>query len=238
MKEGAPAASTEEEILDGINYAIVGNEILAFRDVSQINATDYELSHLLRGRRNPEKEAGVHAARERFILLNDDGLYFEPFGTDTRKRKYDFKAAALGEDLSAVELLQYESGCNTLRCFSPVHVKAIFDADNELTIYWMWRDRSLFNHFSIAPEDTPFLEPKQQYKIEILDAPDGNVVRTRYVQSPVSYTAVEGVYPASLVYTAGEQGDDWGTIQAGYNVRISQYSFRVGYGKPKEEFVP
>ena len=181
MWQGVPFTDDEEAVLDGMNMAVIGNEIIAFRDVNTINDRDYELSHLLRGLRNTEKEAGVHETRERFILLNEEGVEFQKFGTSQRRTVRSFLPLSIGQEASARMKIEYrELGLNTLRCFSPCHVKAkwadIAMEDYGLYIFWIRRTRDIFSHFVIAPENTPLLEVREIYRVQILDAPGGNVV--------------------------------------------------------------
>ena len=63
---------TDEKFSQLENLMLVGDEIIAFRDVEQIDETRFVLSHLLRGRFNTETAMANHTLGERVILLDND----------------------------------------------------------------------------------------------------------------------------------------------------------------------
>lgn len=63
---------TDEKFSQLENLILIGDEIVAFRDVEQIDETRFKISHLLRGRFNTEKAIQNHQVGERVILLDKD----------------------------------------------------------------------------------------------------------------------------------------------------------------------
>lgn len=76
---------TDEEFLAGTNAALVGDdgrwELIFWRDVTQLTPSQWELSHIARGRRGTEIHTGSHVAGDTFILLS--GVFGVPLpGSD------------------------------------------------------------------------------------------------------------------------------------------------------------
>ena len=61
---------TSFAIFNGANAALVGDELLQFRNAVEIEAGKYRLSGLLRGRLGTEWAIGGHVAGERFVLID------------------------------------------------------------------------------------------------------------------------------------------------------------------------
>ena len=62
----------EEQFLQLENKILIGNEIISFRDVEQIDSTMFKISYLLRGRFNTEDFISKHQKGEKVILLDND----------------------------------------------------------------------------------------------------------------------------------------------------------------------
>ena len=71
-EDGKLQTITDEKFSQLENLILVGDEIIAFRDVEQIDETRFVLSHLLRGRFNTETAMVNHTLGERVILLDND----------------------------------------------------------------------------------------------------------------------------------------------------------------------
>lgn len=71
-ENGKLQSITDEAFSELGNKILVGEEIICFREVRQLSATTFELSHLLRGRFNTEDKMHSHTIGERVILLDDD----------------------------------------------------------------------------------------------------------------------------------------------------------------------
>lgn len=69
LRSGTLSSISELAVLNGGNVALLGNEIIQFKNAAlQLDGT-YTLSGLLRGRRGTEAEMSEHAIGERFALL-------------------------------------------------------------------------------------------------------------------------------------------------------------------------
>lgn len=66
---GALSNATSDEVLAGINHALVGDEILGYREAELIGADEYTIKKLLRGERSTPMSG--HATGERFVNLTD-----------------------------------------------------------------------------------------------------------------------------------------------------------------------
>ena len=63
---------TDAEFLNLKNIILIGDEIIAFRDVEIIDKNVFKISHLLRGRYSTENAINNHQVNEKVILLDND----------------------------------------------------------------------------------------------------------------------------------------------------------------------
>ncbi|MCG8507086.1 MAG: phage tail protein [Sphingomonadales bacterium] len=203
-------------VLDGANLALVGDEILQFRDAVQQPDDSYLLSGLLRGRRGTEAELASHQTGERFVLLTRPDLVAVGVDLADVGREVLFKAVSFNQTLSEVSPVSFTYAANNLRPFSPVHGAASRNASGDVSFSWIRRTR--IGGGWIDGADVPLGEEEERYEVDILDV--GVVVRT--------ITALQ----QSATYAAAEQIADFGAVQAALDVKIYQISGSVGRGRP------
>jgi len=87
--------ATQGEMQNRMNLALVGDEIIAFSGVNQVADKEWELTGLLRGRK--QTIAVNHLAGERFILL-DDQVQFVPAQQFDLGRDLTFRATSYGAE--------------------------------------------------------------------------------------------------------------------------------------------
>lgn len=71
-ENGKLQSITDDEFLELKNIVLIGNEIIAFKDVEQIEKNIFKISNLLRGRFNTEEYINNHQNGEDVILLDND----------------------------------------------------------------------------------------------------------------------------------------------------------------------
>ena len=71
--------------------------------------------------------------------------------------------------------------------------------------------------------EVPLGEDEERYRLEVLDAPGGDPVRTVEVTSP------------AFLYTAAMQTADFGSAQWNVSIRVAQISPSYGPGVPAEQ---
>ncbi len=172
---GKLSSVTERELAEGINTALVGNEIIQFQHAKLIKPYQYELSNLLRGRYGTELHSRTHEPTERFILL-DDSVGIIPLSSDYAGQHFICKAISLGSNTDEVKQeLAYKA--KTLLPFTPVYVQASASAKLHLTIKWYRRTRisSRANNSWARGSDTwdvhdktALGEASEKYQVKIL----------------------------------------------------------------------
>lgn len=166
LKEGTLSSATESQVLNGANRALIGDEVIAFQTATLTDTRTYTLTNLIRGLRNTERFTANHNTRERFVLLTDGGLQFEPVGVAAIGRTKYFRAASRGAEVANLNSFEKILQGNTIRPFAPCHVKGFRDATENLTIDWVRRSRAITRPFS--EEAAPLLEEKEEYEIDVL----------------------------------------------------------------------
>jgi len=101
--------------------------------------------------------------------------------------------------------------------FAPAQARMRREANGDLAIRWLRRDRALSADSWVLAE-VPMSEASEAYELEILNA--GSVVRT-----------VTGLTAPSFLYTAADQTVDFGAPVASLSIRITQIG-ALGRGVP------
>lgn len=213
-------SATQLAILNGANAALLGDEIIQFRDAVELALGKYQLSGLLRGRLGTESYITTHNIGERFILL--DGYITKelaPSGQIGLPKLY--KPVTLGATLGSTAAQSFTYSGRALKPYSPVGVTGGRDGSGNLTLRWVRRSR-------IGGEwrdyvDVPLAEASEKYEIEVLDGT--NVVRT------LTATTSEATY------SAADQTADFGAPQTSLSVKIYQLSEVIGRGFPASSLV-
>jgi hypothetical protein len=116
-------AVSEAAVLAGANAAVVGDEIVQFRDVVLVGPGTYRPSGFLRGRLGTDDKVDGHAAGERFVLLSGSiGVQRIRDGLALRGISRSYKAVSLWQEESAVAAVSFASAARGLMPLSPVHV--------------------------------------------------------------------------------------------------------------------
>lgn len=88
-------------MLNRINLAIIGDELINFSEVDEVSPNRWELKTLLRGRKGTNPVA--HAAGERFLLMS--GAVFIPAELSWINRPLTFRAATFGRPLDEATVM-------------------------------------------------------------------------------------------------------------------------------------
>lgn len=226
---GELASVTEETLLNGANLAVIDNEdgaweLIQFQTATLVAPATYDLSVLLRGLNGTEGAMRDPVAPgARFILVNN--------AVTTVNMRPDEVGLALnykfGPTSEALDEPSYGSAAHAfqglgLRPLSPVHLQG---KRNPSTGDWtfVWRRRTRIGGDSWAGLEVPLAEEREQYRLDILDAPGGDVARS-----------VDTIAPTFL-YTAAMQTTDFGSSQWNVPIRVAQVSPIYGPGVAAEE---
>ncbi len=214
LSSGSLDSKTELEVLNYANVALLGDEIIQWREAALVASGVYELSGLLRGRRGTEGATGNHVAGERFVVLAAGDLYRMGMAQSQIGATSYYKCLPSGGDWDDAK----QSSCNynaaSLRCFAPVHIAGSRDASGNLVLSWIRRTR--WNGEWFDGIDAPLFEDEESYQIDILNGEE--VVRTLTAST------------TSAAYSAVEQEEDFGATQASLSVAVYQMNATIGRG--------
>jgi len=203
-------------VLNGANAALVGEEIIQFREAVLEADGSYTLQGLLRGRGGTEWAMAGHAAGEPFVLLSGSELRSVPLTLGALHKTYHYKPVSVQATLAETEVQTFACSGLNLKPLAPVHATAMRDGSGALTVTWVRRTR-VGGEWTDGT-DVPLGEQSELYEIDILAS--GEVVRTLTVSEP---TATYGI---------AQQIADFGSIQPSVTLRIHQISATVGRGVP------
>ena len=222
LSHGTLESRPAEDVLNHFNAALIGAEIVQFKQASLIAANTYRLSGLLRGRLGTEHEVGCHIANEPFLMLNSLQSISFPTSEWHMDKLYRIGPSTL--PVTNDKFRNYTVNLDGIgaRPYSVCHVSGFRDGTGSLTVSWVRRAR--MNGDWKPYTDVPVGENSETYQVDVVSA-DGNIKRTITVNEP------------KAEYSANEQTADFGSLQAVVRVRIYQMSEVYGRGAVKEEFL-
>lgn len=218
--DGQLASVTRDALLNSqtVNAALVGSELIQYRDAALLSTGVYLLSGLLRGRRGTEYAMTGHAANERFVKLGNAGMRFVPLQSSDLGRLRYYKGVTAGQRLSAVTAKTITPAGVGLECFAPVDARADrTTADTVLS--WKRRTRLSTRLVGALPINAPLGETTESYEVEVYSSAAFTTLKRTLTSSTPSVT-----------YTSAQQVADFGANQATLYLRIYQMSATVGRG--------
>lgn len=220
LKGGSPLQSiTFDQLLEGKNLAILGQEIINFQTVTDLGDDTYRLSTIRRGRRGTEQAASTHIIGEPFILINGREQYITyksiAKGSTIDFDFFDFGSAAnLGVQTTPTLL------CKTRRPYSPVLLTSVRNGGtNDVALSWVRRVRK--DGELVDLYDAPLDEDAEVYTLEIWHPSTATILRTVTVSAASTYN-----------YTSAMQTTDLGAPGA-FRFRVAQYTtaYSIGNGE-------
>ncbi|APE27649.1 phage tail protein [Aurantiacibacter gangjinensis] len=154
---------TAEDIADGANRALLGDEIIQFCAAEPLGIGRWRLRGLLRGRGGTEHLAQQAVpAGANFVLLDGKPLVLDPakIGSST-------SVAAIGLADSAAVSAEIAGLGSTRRPLAPVRLMCVIRADGGWTLCWTRRSRGSWTWDGVV--DVPLNEQSELYEIGIGD---------------------------------------------------------------------
>lgn len=197
-------SATPDALLGGANVALVGDELVQFRDAMPLGENVYRLTGFLRGRRGTEWAIGSHGAQERFILMERETLAFVdvPAGVD----KIRMIAAGMA-DAQPQERRLANPG-QALLPPAPVHGTATKLPNGDVDIRWVRRSRNGWRWLDGV--DAPLVEEGERYRVAL--TPDHGLQRvieqaeSHYLYSAVAQAADRADGATHLVASISQMG--------------------------------
>lgn len=217
---------TTLQMLNGANgAALIKNngeiEIIQYQDVVENANGSFTLSTLLRGRRGTDAMTNDHTAGEIFVLLIPADAEVIPLGLSERNSVRYYRGVGSGQLLEQATRQALTSNHRALMPYAPVQVAAAVDA-TDIDITWVRRTR-IGGALMDYDGDIPLYEDSEEYEIDILDGPDGSIVRT-----------VTGLTSAEYTYSNANIVSDFGSLPTELSLRVYQVSAQVGRGFTRE----
>jgi hypothetical protein len=217
LDSGSLASVTRDQMLNGEQVAIIGNEVVPFQRAELIAPNQYRLSGLLRGARGTEDHISEHTVGERFVLISAANWYRIDALLSTVGNEYLYKPVTFGKSLESVTADAFTNTARGLLPFSPVDARAARASSGTTTLTWKRRTRLSTRMFGTVPLG----EASEAYEVDVFTNDTFTTqVRTLATTAP------------SVAYTAAQQETDFGSVQAALHVKIYQISESVGRGLP------
>jgi hypothetical protein len=159
---------TDDELWNGANLCVIGDEVLQFRDAVQNPDSTWTIWNLLRGRRGTEYATGAHGVAERFVFPTNTTFAGEGETLDTRGQKRFFKAVGQGRTLTSALPVSIVYEPRDQMPYAPKDIRRAFSG-TDLTL--SWRRRTRFGGNLIDGTGTvPLHETSEQYEVYVLSA--------------------------------------------------------------------
>jgi len=212
---------TTDQFLASTNLILVGDEIIAFRDVTLLGANQYKLSYLIRGLRGTEWAMNKHTNGEQIVLLQNLFKLTAKQSYINQTILYKLAPAGVDEtDITNPTSFTYQAV--SVKPYSVVDPYIVFNPDSTITINWIRRtylNGGLKDYTDIgyAPGEIA------QYLFQSYDPSNTNLINTRLTNTE------------SFVYTPAEMMADFNGVFNGSGtppyIRLSQASTYVGKGQ-------
>ena len=221
LNEGTLESRTTEEVLNGANWCVIGNEICAFETATLLADKKYNLSGIWRGLRGTEEWMDKHGDRERFVLLDKLTVPFLPMNLASINRTQNYKLVAANRALSSVDAITHKVRGRNMQPFSPAHVHGLRHANDDVDFTWKRRTRAVLNQITFGV--VPLLEEKEEYLIEVLDPADNTVIVKEY-----TVTNSDPAVDPTWTYTAAQRTADGLTASDPVHIIVYMMSTQVG----------
>jgi hypothetical protein len=206
---GTLSSATEDNVIRGSNYLLLGSEIIQFANATLNADGTYTLDTLLRGRRGTEWATDSHAIGDRVVLLTESLLgRFEAIISTERA----YKAVTLGQYVEGATAKNVTNTGVSLKPFSPAYIEGSRDGSNNLTITWMRRSR----YIGSPLWNLPLYEDSESYEVDVMSG--ATVLRTISASSETAS------------YSAAEQTSDGLTPGDPVTINVYQLSATAGRG--------
>lgn len=217
LKTGSLLSVGDSDFWAGKNAAMIGQELIYFKNATLTGPKTYTLTGLLRGRQGTEQYVGTHVANELFCLMNSAVIKIALQDSDRGTVK-KYKIVTKGSDISKVAAEDVNCVSNNVMMWTVTNAK-IVKTGTDYTLSWDERVRydNAINDLSTTNHD-----------------PDwggyGVVVYTDNTYSTIkkSYTITSPLW----IYSAAMQTTDFGFPQEHVYIRVAQMSKKWGPGYP------
>jgi hypothetical protein len=215
------------EMVNYANAAIVGDEIIQYRDVVENDDGSYTLTGLLRGRRGTEWACDTHTNGEIVVFVNTASTGYIKLSTEDLNALRYYRAQGRGivfEDATKLDLTAVGSN---LKPYAPAHVESSTDGSGGVTLTWVRRTR-IGGSLQDDTGEVPLGEDSEEYEVDIY-----NENKSILLHTITGITSPETTYTlAQYIIDAGS-----GTYMPTLIVNVYQISGTVGRGYTNDVYI-
>ena len=202
LLNGTLSSTTGAGLYAGTNAAMIGNELVFFRDATLISASTYRLSGFLRARQGTEWAMSTHAGGDLFVLLSSASLATVSLQLADLGNTLKFLPITLGHAANSANAVSVTVSDACVRPLAPSGTVALpgsSSSTSDITLNWTRRAR--VNAAWLNGTDVPLDESSESYQVQVLSG--STLKRT------VTITAAQTwVYSAANItadgFTAGQ----------------------------------
>jgi hypothetical protein len=197
LVSGTLAGTDNAGLLAGVNAALIGQELVYFRDATLIAANTYRLGGFLRARQGTEWAMSGHTSSDVFVLLSASSLYRLPLQIADLGSTMKFLGTTLGQTVNTSNAVSVSVAEACVRPLAPSALTAISGSNadpTDITVNWIRRAR--INAAWLNGTDVPLDESTESYRLQVRSG--STVVRTVTVTASQSW-----VYSAASISADG-----------------------------------
>ena len=188
LQSGELSGTDNLGLLNGARVALLGEEVVYYRDAELIEENTYELGGFLRGRRGTEWAMQQHEGAERFVLLTT--LDVDAPLVDLKQERL-YKPVTLGATLDSATAQAFTNRGMRLRPYAPVHLGGGVNASGGTILEWIPRTR--IGGLWLDGGGPPLGEASERYIVEIWDASYTQCARIITVDNATTTTYASAV---------------------------------------------
>ncbi|MFQ3594889.1 MAG: phage tail protein [Sphingomonadaceae bacterium] len=154
----APLSRAPADLRSDQNLLVVGDEVIQFRDATELADGSFLLRGLLRGRKGSIPR--FHAAGTGWYVLDEARGLSLGYAADAVGSVLRFEAVGPGDVSSAASQLHQLSGA-ALSALAPCHVRLVRDSAGTVHLQWIERNRRSLDWYA------PQMDPAGWYRIDL-----------------------------------------------------------------------
>jgi hypothetical protein len=226
---------TYANFLNNENVALIGNEIVGFRNATLVSGTTYKLNGLLRGLQGTEAAMLTHVSGERFVCLSQGGLGSVGINLTDLGQPLYFLPQTLNASSSQSQTVTDTPTNARVQPLSPVLFKCFevgTGASASVDMFWFRRAR--VNNQWVDNTDVPLDESTEGYTISATDSVGNLIWQYSFnLATPFGSTEPNAIWPATAL-GVGQTGLPFGSVTTGTAITMSvrQHSDQGVLGAP------
>ena len=180
----APVSCTYADMMNGVNAALLGGEIIQFQNVTTNGDGTISLSPLLRGRRGTEYATGTHSPGEPFVLLQPGQIQANRLPLSDIGVAEFYKLVPINSFLDSTPTQGFKYLGYDLMPYAPVNLERA-PSGGDLVLTWLRRTR--IGGLLVDGSDTaPLSEATELYEVYTL--PNAGAIATFDPTNATTYT--------------------------------------------------